>query len=212
MSDDVLGTLRQELAPGPGHNRLAESIGTRPLPLRAIGALAAEEYRIVASDRRSFHTLAARAPVPASDFFAYLAQGEALVHPAIPVLAAACGLDDAALRAYEPLPGCQAYPGYVALLALGGEPADVAAALTVNFAAWGGYCAAIAGALRAEHGFGDEECRFFDFFATPAPEMGALSEAAVRAGPGATLAAARTHARLLQSYESMFWNTLADLS
>jgi hypothetical protein len=100
----------------------------------------------------------------------------------------------------------------VALLALGGEPADVAAALTVNFAAWGGYCAAIAGALRAEHGFGDEECRFFDFFATPAPEMGALSEAAVRAGPGATLAAARTHARLLQSYESMFWNTLADLS
>ncbi len=47
-------------------------------------------------------------------------------------------MDEAEAASYEPLPGCQAYPAYVAWLALNASPADVVLALTANFSAWGG--------------------------------------------------------------------------
>lgn len=123
-----------------------------------------------------------------------------------------CGLDEVAARAYEPSAGCQAYPAYVAWLALNGDPADVAIALYANFAAWGGYCATIAGALRTRYGFADEACGFFDFFALPAPALKDQAVAAVQEGLDdghVTLPAALRHGRLLQAYETMFWNALA---
>ncbi len=42
-----------------------------------------------------------------------VAEGEAPLG-VIGALAAGCGMDQAAVRAYRPLPGCQAYPAYVA--------------------------------------------------------------------------------------------------
>ncbi|MGH1556182.1 hypothetical protein ACRAWF_43600 [Streptomyces sp. L7] len=50
--------------------------------------------------------------------------------------AEACGVDESRLRTYEPLAGCQAYPAYVAWLALNADPTDVVSALTSNFAEW----------------------------------------------------------------------------
>jgi hypothetical protein len=87
----------------------------------------------------------------------------------------------------------------------------VAVALTANFGAWGTYCAAIARGMREHYGFSDDACGFFDFFATPVPDDQAV--AVVQAGlDTGTLDqdAARRYARLFQSYELMFWNTLAD--
>ena len=74
----------------------------------------------------------------------------------LPGLCGAAGLDDAALRAYQAKAGCQAYPSYMAWLWLYGEPADVIIALLANFAAWGGYRARIAAAMRAHYGIADE--------------------------------------------------------
>jgi hypothetical protein len=54
---------------------------------------------------------------------------------------------------------------------------------------------------------------FFDFFGTPSPELEEQAVAAVQAAMDAGRLSekdARTHARLFQSYELDFWNTLAD--
>jgi hypothetical protein len=209
-ASDLLDTIRRELAPDEEANRFVPLVEQGKAPLSAIGALAAEELRIVPSDWRSFLTLAARSPEPAArGFFTGLAQGESLALPMLPPLATIAGINP---EDYQPRPGCQAYSSFVAWLALNAEPAAAVLAILANFAAWGGYCATIAAALREHYGVADEACAFFDFFATPVPELEEQALAAVQAGidSGVSLDDARDHGRLLQGYELMFWNTLAE--
>ncbi|HEX6354734.1 transcriptional regulator [Actinophytocola sp.] len=212
---DLLAAVRAELAPGDSENRLVPLIERGDAPLSVFGTLAAEESHIVRSDWRSLHLLASRSEEPAArEFFAGLAQGEGLVLAKLPALAAAGGLDEAALRAYEPKAGCQAYPAFFAWLALNGEPADVIVGIVANFAAWGDYCARIAAAMRDRYGLGDDACGFFDFFATPVPELVELAEQAVQAGMAAGRCderTARRYGRLFQAYELMFWNSIAEI-
>jgi hypothetical protein len=209
---ELLDAVQAELAPRDAENRLAPLIAGGTAPRSVFAAIAAEELHIVPSDWRSLLTLAARCDDPvARSYFGGIASGEEAALAKLAPLAAAAGLDDAAIRTYEPRPGCQAYPAYFAWLALNARPAEVAVALTANFGAWGTYCAAIARGMREHYGFGDDACGFFDFFATPLPDDQAV--AVVQAGlDTGTLDqdAARRYARLFQSYELMFWNTLAD--
>jgi hypothetical protein len=211
---DLLASVRAELAPGDSENRLVPLIERGEAPLSAFGTLAAEESHIVRSDWRSLHLLASRSEEPtAREFFAGLAQGEGLALATLPALAAAGGLDDAALRAYEPKAGCQAYPAFFAWLALNGEPAEVIVGIVANFAAWGDYCARIAAAMRDKYGLGDDACGFFDFFATPVPEVVEQAQRAVQAGMAAGRCderVARRYGRLFQAYELMFWNSIVE--
>ncbi|MBF9073704.1 thiaminase II/PqqC family protein [Streptacidiphilus fuscans] len=215
---DLLARVRAELAPRADENRLIGRIADGSAPPDVLAALAAQQRRIIASDRRSFLLLAARcADSPGGAYFAELAAGESQALELLAPFAAACGLaDDERLRAQPPLAGCQAYPAYLAWLALNGEPTGVVLALTANFAAWGGYCATVADALRNRYGFGDRACAFFDFFAAPDPEADARALAVVAQGQAQTQARADgdvlEYGRMLQSYELMFWNTLADLA
>jgi hypothetical protein len=209
---ELLATLQGELSGEHETNRLVPLIASGDAPLSTLAALGAEELLIVRSDRRSFLLLAARADEPAAaGFLAWLGQGETVALGHLPAFIATAGWDAAALARYRPHPGCQAYPAYLAWLALNAEPAEAILALLVNFAAWGGYCAVVARGLREHYHFDDAACAFFDFFATPAPEMEEQALAAVQAAldAGAPLAHARRYARLLQSYETSFWNTLA---
>jgi hypothetical protein len=190
-------------------NRLVELIATGEAPREVFRLIAAEESRIVPSDQRSFLYLAARASEPgAREFFAGLAAGEGLARQKLKALADATGLDEQALSEYEPLAGCQTYPSFMAWMALNGNPADVVVALNANFAAFGTYCATIAKAMREHYGFDDEVCGFFDFFGTPVP--GADEQAAAIVDRNQTTGEARTYARLFQSYELQFWNTIAE--
>lgn len=210
---DLLEKAGKELAQDGQENRLVPLIVSGRAPVSVLAALAAEQHRIIVSDRRSFLTLAAKAAGPAeSAFFSSLADGETAVLPKLAAFATGCGLDQAALAAYRPLAGCQAYPAYVAWLALNAEPTDVVLALTVNFAAWGSSCGAIAAALREHYGFADAACEFFGFFAQPAPELAQVAHVGLQSGldAGRHTPAAFEYVRLLQSYELMFWNTLAD--
>ena len=207
----LLASMRQEFLPRSEDNRFVPLVADGTAPLAAIGALAAEQHRILPSDRRSFLYAAARAAdTPAGEFFAGLAAGESAAIAALPALAAACGLDLAAVRAYQPLPGCQAYPAYVAWLALNAEPADMLLALVANFTAFGQYCGTLAAALREHYRLPDEACAFFDLFsAAPDDEPPpVLAVAQDTLDTGRSLDAAREYARLLQSYELMFWNAL----
>jgi hypothetical protein len=208
---ELLAGLRADLA-GEEPNRLVPQIASGDATLSTLAALGAEELLIVESDRRSFLLLAARASDPAATgFLAWLGQGETVALGHLPAFIATAGWDAAALARYEPRPGCQAYPAYLAWLALNAEPAEAILALLVNFTEWGGYCGTVAAALREHYHFDDAACAFFDFFATPAPEMEqqALVAVQVALDAGAPLAHASQYARLLQSYETSFWNTLA---
>ncbi|MEU7134292.1 transcriptional regulator [Streptomyces sp. NPDC046261] len=211
---DVLDDAVRSLP--PGSNRLVPLIAAGRAPRAAVAALALEQHHVIAADGRSFEHLAARATgrhhSAVAHFFAHLAHGESLALGLLPPLAAACGLDEEAVRAHEPRAGCQTYPAYVAWLALGAEPVDAVVALTANFAAWGGYCATVGEALRAHYGFDDEACGFFDFFAGPDPQLTEKALAAVAEGlldGRLSERSAHRYGRLLQEYESMFWNTLA---
>jgi hypothetical protein len=66
--------------------------------------------------------------------------------------------------------------------------------------------------MRSEYGLPDEATAFVDFFAGPAPELESLAEAAVAAAlESCSLSGnAPRYAKLFQSYELMFWNTIAD--
>ena len=213
---EVLAEAVRELAPDAGGNRFVPLLADGGAPGQVIADFALEQRHIIAADRRSFLHLADRAAdaPPVEAFFTGLAQGETLALDRLTALETACGLDAAAVRGYEPRAGCQAYPAYVAWLALNAEPVDAVVALTANFAAWGNYCAEVARALRQHYGFDDEACGFLDFFAAPAPEVTEQALDAVRSGTDAGHAvggpAVHRYGRLLQTYELMFWNTLAD--
>ncbi|WP_158841184.1 transcriptional regulator [Saccharothrix deserti] len=217
MAENAAGLLervRDELRGDGGANRLVPSIARGEAPPATLKVLAAEEHRIVRSDWRAFLTLAAQSTEPAQrEFFAAVAGGEGLALGKLSDFAAACGLTPDDVAAHRPLPGCQAYPSYVARLALDGNPHDALLAILANFAEWGGYCAAIAAALREHYDFDDAGCAFFDFFAEPAPELDALGLRALDQvlATGWEPSGALPAALLLHSYELMFWNTLADL-
>jgi hypothetical protein len=203
----LLEDLHRELAPVEQAIRTHRYLAMAPSE-QSLRAFAGEQYTIFSSDRRSFATLAARFPEPpAGDFFIGMAQGEgeALAH--LLALAAPLGLDEAGLADYEPRSGCQAYPAFVSWLALNGSRADVALAFVANLAAWGENCRRLADLLRGRY-----DISFFEFFAQPAPgfEEQALAVAEVGLAAGDSAAGARRCARLLQAYELLFWDTLAD--
>lgn len=209
---ELLAAVRAELTPRDDENELVPLIADGTAPRSVFAVLAAEELRIVPSDWRSLHTLAARSDEPAArSYFGGLAAGEEQALAALGPLAQEAGLTPDAVRDHEPLAGCQAYPSYFAWLALNAAPAEVAVAITANFAAWGGYCAQIVRGMRTHYGFSPAAMAFFEFFAEPLPDDGAV--AAIQAGLDAgTLdeRRARRYARLFQTYELMFWNTLAN--
>jgi thiaminase len=202
---ELVEVVRGELA--PLERRLAEhrylaQLEDGRVPLQSLRAFAGEQRVIITSDRRSFEHLAGRFPrPPAVDFFQTMAAGEEAALPLLERFASAVGLGDE----YEPLPGCQAYPAYVAWLALNGSAAEVALAFLANLESWGHSCARMRDALRPR--YGAEAVAFFEFFTEPPP--GFTDEALALVASGEPVSA-RHAARLLQAYELLYWDTLAD--
>jgi hypothetical protein len=202
---ELLALVRAELAPvelGLADHRYLAELEAGRVPPESLRTFAGEQRAIIASDRNSFEHLAHRFPEPpAGEFFREMAAGEAEALRLLKPFAAAVELG----REYEPLAGCQAYPAYVAWLALNGSPADVVLAFLANLETWGRSCARMRDALRPA--YGDDAVAFFEFFAqTPQGfEERALALVATGEPPSA-----RRAARLLQAYELLYWDTLAD--
>jgi len=98
------------------------------LPKEELRRFAGEQYYIINSDLRSIALLLNRhAHLPSRNYLLQALQGEAAARAALVTFAArAVEMSEDDLRAYDPLPGCQAYPAYVAWLALYGSDADFA--------------------------------------------------------------------------------------
>ncbi|MBP2472499.1 pyrroloquinoline quinone (PQQ) biosynthesis protein C [Crossiella equi] len=213
-AQQTLAELREALGHAEGENRLVPRIAEGAAPVSVLAAFAGEQYRVISSDWRSLLHLAARAEAPAAkQYFSTLAAGEGIALERVVHLAEAAGMDEAALREYQPMPGCQAYPAYQAWLALNGDITSVILALNVNFGAWGEYCGRVSAGLGDHYGFDERGRGFFDFFAEPAPQLLELALEAVQAGleRGESTHAAAGYGRLLQAYELSFWNTLDGL-
>jgi thiaminase len=213
----LLGDLRHDLAEVAQEirsHRFLAALDEGRVPLERLAAFAGEQNAIITSDRRSFALLAARFPMPpAGDLFLSLAEGEGRALGLLRPFASIVGADEEALRAHEPAPGAQAYPAFVAWLALNGSRSDVSLALLANLAAWGANCGRVAEALRARYGLEEEEAvAFFTFFAEPSPdsEQRLLAVLDDGLGVGDSSVSARRAARLLQAYELLFWDTLAE--
>jgi TENA/THI-4/PQQC family protein len=214
--DDVVEALRAEVAGVEGairSHRFLAALEAGAVDRERLREFAGAQRAIIASDRRSFAQLAARFPAaPAGDLFLALAQGEGEALGRLAPLCAALGADAAWLAAYEPPPGVQAYPAFLAWLALNGSRADAALALLVNLDAWGANCNRAAAALRARYRLGEEAVGFFRFFGEPSPALRRSALAVLGDGlaEGDSEARARWAARTLQACELAFWDTMGD--
>jgi len=197
-----------------GHPYLAALEAGR-IPREKLRLFAGEQYYIINSDLRSMALLVNRqAHLPSRDYFLGALQGEATARQALLTFARALQMGEGDLRAYEPLPGCQAYPAYIAWLALYGSDADFAAAFLVNLPAWGSNCRRMSTALKASYGLSTEDVLFFDLFASPAPEFEEDSLRVIQDGldRGLDPQGVARAARLVQAYELMYWDALQQVS
>jgi pyrroloquinoline quinone (PQQ) biosynthesis protein C len=208
---DVLHPVELQLRQHPYVQALEEG---RLLPSQ-LRSFVGEQHSIIPSDLRSLALLISRCAAPASQqFFRAVLDGEAAALEAFETLATAVGMAPADRDAYEPTPGAQAYSAYLAWLCLYGSEAEVAAALSVNFAAWGANCGRMAQALHQRHGWQEEAVRFFTQFATTPSDVSPQALTVIEAGLARGVEAHRIirAARMLQDYELMFWDTLLALS
>jgi hypothetical protein len=193
-----------------GNSWLTELVAGR-LSTGGLRAFAGEQLQIIPSDVRSFEVLSERfAADPAQGYLAGMVAGERAALLALDAFATAVGLAGPARAGYEPLPGCQVYPSYVARLARDGTPAEVAGAFVVNLEAWGTCCARMADALSSTYQLTPPACTFFAHFAGPTTELERISLEVIDAGLAEGVEPARIAraARLLQAYELLFWDSL----
>ena len=215
---DLIASLRAELAPLSAkirdHPYLA-SLASAAIPRDRLGLFAGEQYHIIKNDMRSFALLLSRQH---DDELLRFLMGsvsyEAAAFEALFDFAAALGLTEADLQAYEPLAGAHAYTAFLALTAAYGAAAEMAAAFIIDLEGWGGNCRSISRSLKERYGFDALQVRFFDHFGAEDPEFEPRSLAVVATGlaSGDDPRTIRRTARLMLEYELMFWDALYQAS
>jgi pyrroloquinoline quinone (PQQ) biosynthesis protein C len=218
QADSLIAEIRGDLR--PIEERLLQHDYLRALEegrvsRESLRVFAGEQYAVIGSDLRSVAHLVSRfGDSPSRDFFLAVLAGERAAWDNLLAFAGALGMEEAELRAYEPLPGAHAYTCYMAWLALYGSAAEVAAAYLVNFPAWGRNCGRMSRTLRERYGLSDSEVRFFDDFAAPPAEFEPAALAVIQEGldRGVDPRLIRRAARLLQGFEALYWDTLEQAS
>lgn len=218
MTDDIAALVARaqreiaKQAAGDAGNRFVDLLEAGSVPAERLRWLAGELNLLVGSDQRSQALLASRFPAaPAGDLFLALAQGEVEALRLLRDFAAAVGMGEAELAAYEPLPLAQAYPAYVTQLAVHGSSSAMALALLANVEESGGLYARVAAALRARYGMSEQAVGHFVYFAETPPALLEQAAAVVSAGlaAGEAADAAVRAARMVSGLETAFWDTLA---
>ena len=212
-AEDLIEQIRKELEPVEAQLRdhpYLRALEQNEIARDRLSVIVGEQHITIESDLRSLAAMVARCDHPRSrSFFLGTLPGEDAAFGALHDLATELGLDEPWLQAYEPTPEAQAYAHYVAWLAHYASPAEMAAALAVNFPAWGANCGRVGSALREQYGLTEQATAFFDLFSGPTPSE---FEAGVRRviddglHHGIGEAQLKRAARLLQSYELMFWD------
>jgi hypothetical protein len=182
--------------------------------LDSLKVFAGQQHHIISSDLRSIALLLSREGVrPSRRFLMSVLQGEAAALDALHAFTEALGQNINDLEAFEPLPAAHAYCTFVAWLALYGCDAELAGALFVNFPAWGANCGRMRAALHGKYGVGPPALAFFDLFADmPSFEQEAVAIMQDALDRGLPARLIHRAARMLQSYELMFWDAMAGVA
>jgi len=212
---ELIETIRTELRPLHEKiisHRYVGAVESAKVSRQALAAFAAQQHHIIASDLRSIAMLLARhGDRPSRPFLLNVLQGENNAFEALTKFARELGISDEATRGSEPIPAAFAYSAFLAWLGMYGSDAEMAGALSLNFAAWGINCGRMSAALKASYGLKPDAVAFFDLFAN-LPPGGDAAVTVIQGGldrgvPAALIARA---ARMLQSYELMYWDAMAD--
>jgi pyrroloquinoline quinone (PQQ) biosynthesis protein C len=215
-AQELVEEIRAELRPVEEqirHHPYLEALEAGKVSRDNLRAFAGEQYHILTSDLRSdAHMVARFGATPGAAFFLDLVNGEAIAIGLLRDFAAALGLTEADLQAYEPRPRGQTYPHYAAWLGFYAAAADIAAAYLVNFPVFGENTGRMGAALRSRYGFTAEHTAFFDFFAALPPSFEPAALAIIEAGldSGVEPRTIKRAARLLQAYEKDFWDAVAE--
>ena len=214
QAQQLVEAISRELEPATDRllrHPYVQALEAGEVPRGRLRLFAGEQYAIISSDLRSVAHLVSRfGGAPSRDLFLGVLQGERAAWDGLLSFARALGLSEPDLQTHEPLPGAHAYTAYLAWLALYGSAADVAAAFLVNFPAWGQSCERLSRALQGRYGLRESEVAFFDLFAAPVAGFDEQALAVIEDGleRGADPRLVRRAARLVQSYELLFWDTL----
>jgi len=210
--------VRRELQP------LNERILNHPY-IQALGAgriergqlriFAGQQSHIIGSDLRSVAQMVARAGSERSQaFFLELLEGERAALKALELFNAGVAAAPGTPVSDDPLPGAFAYCAFVAWLSLYASEAEFAGALLINLPVWGTNCGRMADALRSKYGLSEAEVSFFTLFSA-APtgfEERAATVIAEGLAQGVATTKIRRAASMLQGYELLFWDTMAQAS
>lgn len=218
---EILESLRKEQFSVETEEKLAnhpvvQEAKAGTLSLKVVERFLCEQYHIVASDTRSMEHLVSRFDdnQVIRDYFQFFYEGEKLGLGKLITMAKAMKLSESDLENYEPQALAQGYPSYLCRLAHYGEAPQIAAAVAVNFPAFGKMCSSLADALKENYNMKEEDVDFVRFFAS-----GDLDEAAVKvieayhANDKGKLREVHYNdikraVRLLQAYEVMFWDSI----
>ena len=195
-------------------HRYLEALQTGRVAREKLRIFAGQQYHIIASDLRSIALLLCRHGNLASrPYILAVLEGENAAFDALTKFAYALEMSDEELSASEPIPAALAYSAFVAWLALYGSDAELAAAFSVNLPAWGANCGRISAALKAEYHLAPDAVAFFDLFAN-LPSADDMARAVIQGGldRGVAPHLIERAARLLQGYELMYWDTMAEVA
>ena len=170
------------------------------------------QYHIAQADTRSAALLVHRFDGSAAGGFCRgFLQGEFAALEGIRTMAEKIGWSEADLRAYAPTAEGFAYAAYVRFLHSEGTAAEIMCGFLVNLPAWGFNCGEIGRGLREKHGWLPEATAFVDGFANMPPfDDEALPVVQTGLECGESPEQIAQVARLIQSYEKMFWDSVAD--
>ncbi len=179
----------------------------------SLRAFAGQQYHIITSDLRSIASLLSRhGHLLSRPWLLAVLQSEAAALDALFTFAGKLSVSEGALKIFEPIPAAYAYCTYIAWLGMYGSDGELAGALLVNFAAWGANCGKMGKALQEHYGFTKEGVAFFDlFFQMPPFEKQVLEVIQGALDRGIEPVLIHRAARMLQAYELMFWDAMAEV-
>jgi thiaminase len=212
---EVVEKIRMDLRPLDekilGHPYIM-ALNEGKLPLDSLRAFAGQQYHIITSDLRSIAGLLSRhGQLPSRPWLLAVLQGEAAALDALFALAKKLSMSESDLKTFEPIPAAHAYCTYVAWLGMYGSDGELAGAFLVNFAAWGANCGKMSKALQDRYGLTKEEVAFFELFSQIPPSEKQILEVIQGAlNRGVEPALIHRAARMLQAYELIFWDAMAE--
>jgi len=217
MSDarEFIETIRTELK--PLHHKIIShrymaALENAKVSRESLVVFALQQYHIIASDLRSIALLLARhGNLTSRPYLLNILQGENNAFEALTKFGQALGISNESLRESEPIPAAFAYSAFLAWLGTYGSDAEMAGALSLNFPAWGINCRRMSAALKGSYGLKPDAVAFFDLFAN-LPPVDDSAVAVVQGGfdRGVPTAAIARAARMIQCYELMYWDAMAE--